>query len=245
MIPYHVFPSHFGWIQVHGLFEALGFLIAIMLLARYVKKRIPERLDNIYSIGLYVIIGSVIGARLAYVAGNFDLYKDQLWQIFNLLGGGLSYFGGLTGAVLAAYIYCRIKKLDFLSYADLFAVYIPLGHAIGRIGDYLIGEHIGKQTSLPWAVMYQGELRHAIALYDMLFNLGLFFLMIRFTKMNLRKGSLFATYILMYGLFRFLTGFIRVDEKALYALSIIQIFSLIIAVMAMIWIFRINKLRAG
>ena len=237
MLPYKVIPDHFGFIQVHGLFEAIGFLVAILLLVRYVKNKWPEKVDNVYNLSLHVIIGNVVGARLAYVIGNFGLYKDNLLQVFNLLGGGLSYFGGLVGAVLAAYIYCRWKKLDFLEYADRFAVYIPLGHAIGRIGDYLIGEHIGSSTRMPWAVSYQGELRHPVPLYDLLFNLLLFFILIKLRKRNLKKGSLFAGYLIGYGLFRFLTGFIRVDEKSLNSLSIIQYFALGIAVIALIWMF--------
>lgn len=241
MIPYHVFQPNIGPIQIHGLFEAIGFFVAISLLIRYAKKKFPNNIDSIYSISLYVILGSVAGARLAYVLGNFDFYRQNLLQAFNLLGGGLSYFGGLVGAVLFAYIYCRRKKLDFLHYADLFAVYIPLGHAIGRIGDYLIGEHIGTLTNLPWAVLYDGELRHPIPLYDMLFNLLLFFSLVKLRKMSLKKGSLLACYIFIYGAFRFLTGFIRTDEKALSTLSFIQYFGLIIVLLAIVWMFFVYR----
>ena len=241
MLPYHVFPSHIWIIQVHGLFEAIGFFVAIMLLARYVKKKYNDKLDNIYSISLWVIIGSVVGARLAYIIGNFDFYKDNLMQIFNLLGGGLSYFGGLVGAVLFAYLYCKRKKLNFLEYADLFAVYIPLGHAIGRIGDYLIGEHIGKATDVAWAVMYDGELRHNIPLYDILFNLGLFLSLLRMRKMKLKQGMLIIAYMLGYGTFRLLTGFLRVDEKMLNSLSIIQYFTIALIIMTAMWMILRKK----
>lgn len=242
MLPYKVFPSHIGWIQIHGLFEAIGFLVAIWLLLRYVRKRFSDKTANVESISLWVIVGSVIGARLAYVLGNFDAYRENLLQIFNLLGGGLSYFGGLTGGILAAYLYCKKKMLDFLDYADLFAVYIPLGHAIGRIGDYLIGEHIGTVTNVPWAVLYQGEIRHLIPLYDLVFNFASFLFLIRLRKKDMKRGMLFATYLLLYGLFRFLTGFIRIDEaKALYGVSIIQYFTLLLVIFSLIWMFRIWK----
>lgn len=241
MIPYKAFPSHFGWIQVHGLFEAIGFFVAILLLARYVKKRNPDKIDNMYGIALWVVIGSVVGARLAYVFGNWNLYKDNIMQAFNLLGGGLSYFGGLVAAVLFAYLYCRRKKLDFFEYADLFAVYIPLGHAIGRIGDYLIGEHIGTSTRWPMGILYQGDLRHPIPLYDMLFNLGLFFFLIWMRRKHVVKGSLLAIYLIGYGGFRFLTSYIRIDEKIIVNNSIIQYFALLLFIIGIIWLYLMNR----
>lgn len=238
MLPYKIFQPNIGFIQIHGLFEAIGFLVSIFLLLKYVKWRFPDKKEHVYSISIYVILGSVIGARLAYVLGNFDYYSSQPLQIINVFAGGLSFFGGLVVAVLFAYLYCRKHKLNFIEYANLFAPYIALGHAIGRIGDYLIGEHIGTTTNLPWAVNVAGELRHPLPLYEIIFLLILFFVLIRLRKNERLNKMLFALYLLGYGIFRFLTGFIRVDEAKLYGLSFIQYATIVFIIIAILLIVK-------
>lgn len=112
---------------------ALGFIVGGYLTWRWAPKfNIPR--EKIEGLVLWILVGSVLGARIYYVVHNdFGLYVRQPWRIIAVWESGLAFFGGLFGGIAAAYLYSRRTKLTFSRVADLFAPAIPVGAAIGRI----------------------------------------------------------------------------------------------------------------
>lgn len=143
-------------ISPHGLGIAIGFLVGSWLLMRLsVQRGIPESLAN--SIVFWSVIGSLIGARVAYVIAHVSDFASPLdwlkiWQ------GGISLLGGIAGATIANAV--NIKRQDyrfrFFQVADTIAPCLALGIAVGRIGDLIIGDHLGKPTSWLLAWTYEG-----------------------------------------------------------------------------------------
>ena len=155
MIPYKVFPMfQIGplHINMYGIMFALGFLIATWLAVKEAKKRGIKK-EVIENLVFYILIGSIIGARLFYV---FFYWPADIpltfWDIFKVWEGGMAFFGGFIGALIAGLVYVRKRKLDFWKFADLLTLPLIVGHILGRLGDYFTGGHPGKITQFPFAL---------------------------------------------------------------------------------------------
>ena len=214
MLPYFTFDSiKIGFLTVHvwGIFAALGFAVGVFVAAWSARKL---RLDPevIYDISPYLIVASIVGARIVFFLENPWLFTPlEFFQVWN---GGLAFHGGFIGAVLTFVVYMRVKKLDLWKFGDAFAPAIALGHAIGRVGCYLTGLHIGKQADVPWAVFYEGSLRHPTPLYELLLLVVIFCFLVWFSRsrISLRfHGFVFAVYVLLYSTGRFFIEFFRTD----------------------------------
>jgi prolipoprotein diacylglyceryl transferase len=141
-------------ISPHGLFIAIGFLVGAMLLTRLAPSRgISE--EHIQTIILWCLIGAIIGSRLFYVIAHFSEF-DNLGQMLAIWRGGISLLGGIAGAVLVNVPRLRRYHYRFFQVADPAAVSLALGITIGRIGDLIIGDHLGKPTSWLLAWQYKG-----------------------------------------------------------------------------------------
>ncbi len=147
---------------------------------------------------------------------------------------------GLLLSLISSYIYLKKNKLDILKYLDVFAIAVPLGHAIARIGCYLIGDHIGKLTNVPWAISLNGS-THPVVLYEIILLLSIFLVLYNLKDKNLEKGSLFAIYLLSYSLGRFVIDFFRTDPLY-YGLTIAQYFCIIMFLTMIIFV-SLRKLR--
>jgi phosphatidylglycerol---prolipoprotein diacylglyceryl transferase len=150
---------HFGGrfaISPHGVGIAVGFLAGSFVFIYHAKRRgIGEELAG--SFVFWALIGTIIGARLFYVLAHFG--EPGLKTIGDALAvyrGGISLIGGIVGAVLAGYPLMRKHDLAFLKVMDAAAIGLPLGIVIGRIGDLIIGDHLGKPTSWLLAFRYSG-----------------------------------------------------------------------------------------
>jgi len=137
------------------------------------------------------------------------------------------WHGGLLGALLTTFTYVKIKQLNFWRYVDILAVGAPLGHAIGRLGCHLIGDHVGKVTSLPWGINLGGAITHPVSLYEVIGLLGIFALVFSLRKKQMFRGALFSIYIISYAVFRFFNDFLRTDPTYL-GLTIAQYTSIIL-----------------
>lgn len=225
MIPYSTIKTiDIGFLKLHvwGIFAALGFLAAILIAAREARRR---KLDEevIYDAAPWVIIGSVIGARIVFLLENPWAVSGPL-DIISVWNGGLAFHGGLFGGILAFLAYVKRKKISLWKYADAIAPAIAVGHAIGRIGCFATGLHIGRETSVPWAVMYEGKLRHATPLYEFLGLIGIFAFLLWLGNRKMSKsleGIVFAAYVASYSLLRFAVEFYR-EDPTYYGLTIAQ-----------------------
>jgi phosphatidylglycerol:prolipoprotein diacylglycerol transferase len=143
-------------ISPHGLGIAIGFMVGAWLLTKLaVRRGIPESLAN--SIVFWSVVGSLIGARVAYVIAHVSEFASPVdW--FKIWEGGISLLGGIAGATIANAV--NIKRQEyrfrFFQVADTIAPCLALGIAVGRIGDLIIGDHLGKPTSWLLAWTYEG-----------------------------------------------------------------------------------------
>ncbi len=148
---------HFGSsfaISPHGLGIAIGYLAGAYVLLFEAKRRgIAE--DKASSMVFWALVGAIVGARLFYVIGHFSEFNN-VGDMLAVYKGGISLIGGIFGAVIAAYPIMRKNHLGFLRAMDTAAIGLPLGIVIGRIGDLVIGDHLGKPTSWLLAFQYHG-----------------------------------------------------------------------------------------
>ena len=130
-------------IAFYGITMALG-MICGALVAYHEAKRTGQSVDDYIDYTIFGIIFGIIGARLYYVAFEWDQYKNDLIQILNLRGGGLAIYGAVIGAVICAVVFCRIKKMSFWKFADTAVFGLITGQIIGRWGNFFNREEIGR-----------------------------------------------------------------------------------------------------
>ncbi len=210
----HLGPVPINW---YGITYALGAVAAgSMALRRAPREGLSvEKLETML---VWLLAGVVLGARLYFVAQNEPLeYLREPWRILAVWEGGLAYFGGLFGALLAGWAFCLRHELSFPRVADLFAPAVPVGSAIGRISCGLDGMDYGTPTSLPWGVVYtnphsyapiDGVPRHPDQYYELLGDLLIAALLLRLRN-RLPPGGLFLFYLVLFSVLRFFLFFVR------------------------------------
>lgn len=216
MIPYFTLSSiSVGpvTIQAWGLLVALGILVATYLASRQLRR---DGLDSkvAWDIAAWGVIAALVGGRLFHVLFyQPSFYLENPAQILAIWKGGMSIMGGFLGALLAAWAYFARKKLDFWKYVQRLVFFLPLGLAIGRLGCFLIHDHIG--------VLCQGECRLGVdfpggARYDhgllLSLNALLLFIFFHVLKSAGKKVNYAAIFLLWYGAMRFLLDFWRAWE---------------------------------
>ena len=142
-------------ISPHGLFIAIGFMIGAWLFGRIAAARGVEE-KAISSIVLWSLIGAIVGARFFYVVAHWSEFSPKPFEALLIWKGGISLLGGIAGATIANAINIRRFGLRFFQVADALAAPLALGIAVGRIGDLIIGDHLGKPTSWFLAWRYSG-----------------------------------------------------------------------------------------
>ena len=137
----------FGFtIALYGVIIGMGFLLALFLIAKVARKTDQDP-DIYWDLAVYVIIFSIIGARLYYVIFSWDSYKDDLLSILAIRNGGLAIYGGVIAGFTTIYIFSRVKKCKFLRLADTVMPGLLLGQAIGRWGNFTNREVFGEYTN--------------------------------------------------------------------------------------------------
>ena len=158
----------FPYLRWYGLMYLVAFGITYLLFKVQVKEKdIRIKTDDVFNIFFWGILGLLIGARLFAVivydsSGYFRRYPLQAILPFNWTGGqctytglaGMSYHGGLIGAVVGVFIYCRVKRFSLLEVSDLILAATPLGYTFGRLGNFINGELYGRVSAAPWAMVF-------------------------------------------------------------------------------------------
>jgi phosphatidylglycerol:prolipoprotein diacylglycerol transferase len=202
---------------------ALAFLAGLWTATlRARRENIPG--EKIADVTLWLMIGGIVGARVAYVTTYWrEEFADQPFsEIFMIQHGGLVYYGGLIGAIVAGAIYIRWKKLPFWKTADIIAPSIALGSVFGRTGCLLNGCCYGRPTDLPWGIRFPadhptgGVPVHPTEIYDGLLNLGLYFFLAWLFRRKKFDGQIFATYLLCYAVTRSFVEYFRGDYTNLH-----------------------------
>jgi phosphatidylglycerol:prolipoprotein diacylglycerol transferase len=210
----HLGPIPVNW---YGLNFALAFLVGGWLVWRWAPKYDVPR-EKVEGLLVWITAGTIIGARFYYIIQNDPGgYLSDPWRVFAVWEGGLAYFGGLFGAILAAYIFAWRVELPFARTADLFAPAVPVGAALGRISCGLAGMDYGTPTALPWGIVYtspnsyapmDGVARHPAQFYELLGNLVIAGALVRL-RGKLPEGALFLLYLVLFSVLRFFIFFVR------------------------------------
>lgn len=256
-------------IAYYGVIIALG-MIGGLFLARWQAKRTGQNPELYMDYALYGILFAVIGARLYYVAFSWDTYKNNLWQIFNIRGGGMAIYGGVIAAVVTAIIYCRIKKYKFSLFADTAVVGLILGQIVGRYGNFMNREAFGEYTDSLFAMRLKAEqvsssnitdtMRanmeyidgtgyiqvHPTFLYESVWNLMVLVIMLLRTKRKAFDGEIFLVYIVGYGVGRCWIEGLRTDQLQIGStgIAVSQVLSALLAVGGIAyWIYRMVKIK--
>ena len=240
-------------VQYYGLMYVVAFAIIYYLVLYRLnhEKEFEVSLQDIQSLTTSMILGLILGGRLGYVVlYNFSYYLNHPLEIFlpfefssgiTFTGiSGMSYHGGVIGIIIAAWIYIRKNKLDFLLLADLYVPVIPLGYTFGRIGNFINKELYGRVTSSSMGMFFPNapgdKLRHPSQLYEAFFEgIVLFLILWSCRRINKLRGKMLSLYLIGYGFFRFFIEFYREPDAHLgfvfLSLSMGQIlcFSMILA----------------
>ena len=175
--------------------------------------------DVIADVTLWLMVGSIIGARIIYVTTYWRTeFADQPFsEVFMIQHGGLVYYGGLIGAALAGMAYLAWKKLPVWKISDILAPSIALGSVFGRAGCLLNGCCYGYPTTLPWAIHFPADHEthgvgvHPTEIYDGLLNLVLYMFLAWWFRRKKFDGQIFAAYLMIYAVFRSIAEHFRGD----------------------------------
>lgn len=193
-----------------GVMTALGFAAALghwSRLAR-IRGKAPEYASDIV---LWIMVGGVLGARLAYVLANWPEYAGDLLGIVRIDRGGLIYYGGLIGGSLAVILLARRRREPLFGLADFVVSGVPLGHALGRVGCFLNGCCHGTHTGHWIGSLTRGV--HPAQLYEALGNLAIYYILAKHYPRRRFDGHTLCLYMMMYAGLRFANEFIRGDER--------------------------------
>jgi phosphatidylglycerol:prolipoprotein diacylglycerol transferase len=227
----------FRWYAVSYL---LGFFCAIMVMKSFIKKayfwnsyKPPLTLDQADNLLTYLILGVIFGGRMGYVLFyNFSYYLSKPIDILKIWDGGMAFHGGFLGVCLAVIAYCRSNSLPLLSAADLIALASPPGLFFGRLANFINAELWGRPTSLPWGIIFPGDLaqdcdgvigicaRHPSQLYEAILEGLLLFIILYFFACKgafKRIGLLTGVFGLLYGFSRFIIEYIRVPDPQFFS----------------------------
>ena len=208
-VAFTIFGMDIAW---YAIIITLG-IVACVLITCYRAKKIGVDSEHIIDMSLFTITSGIVGARLYYVAVEFDRF-DNFWDVFNIRGGGMAIYGGIIGGALAVYFVCKYKKLNFLLLGDLIYPSVMLAQAIGRWGNFMNAEAYGIKTDLVWGMSINGGgPYHPTFLYESLWNvvgfIVLTFVLYRFKQYDGQIYYLGAAY---YGLGRFMIEGLRTDS---------------------------------
>jgi phosphatidylglycerol---prolipoprotein diacylglyceryl transferase len=222
MIPYFQYNSILLGpipIQVWGLFVSLGLLSAVILSYKLARKYLLSG-EVMIDVAVWSLIGGLLGARLFHVVFYEPVYYvSHPIDVLKFWQGGASSLGGFVGAILAVYIFSRIRKFtlkEFLPYLDISALSLWLGWGIGRLGCFMIHDHTGVSTNFFLGVNFASGVRHDLGLYESLLGFVLFIAyLLLFKKLVKVHWGLVAIFSFMdYAIVRFLLDFLRADETS-------------------------------
>ncbi len=231
--------SVFGFtIALYGVIIGLGFFLALVIISKMADIT-GQKSDDYWDVAVYIIVFSIIGARLYYVFFSWDYYKDNPISILYLRNGGLAIYGGVIAGFLTAFIYSKVKKKSFLMMTDTIMFGLVLGQVIGRWGNFTNREAFGEYTNgllamrLPVEMVRAGEITPLMKehmteavnyiqvsptfLYESLWNLCLLILMFIYFKHKRFNGEIVLLYFGGYGLGRAWIENLRTDQLIMHS----------------------------
>ena len=232
-------------IYSYGVMLVAAFLVVTWLMEQDAKRLPPLRValkpPQIVDMACLVMLGGVLGARLLFIVKYWDMFRVYPWEMPAIWHGGLIWYGGFFGGLLTAAVYARVLGVSFLRMVDQYIPYIPLAHAIGRLGCFLNGCCYGKITHAWYGVTFPGHpgprIPTQIIEAVLLFALCIALRRLQRTSVMDYLGRIFALDLFSYGLMRFAVEFLRGDQKVVwFGLTVQQDVSLVlVAAGALLW----------
>lgn len=230
-VAFKIFGFSVYWYSLAYIFGILSAFKMTKCLEKRSRVFSSKKIDNYLEDFLnYVIVGIILGGRVGHVLFyEYNYYIENYCEILKVWKGGMSFFGGFLGVVITTYIFCRKRKIKFLRFIDLWSVSAPIGLFLGRIANFINGELLGKESSVPWCVVFKdGITRHPSQLYEaFLEGILLFFIMIFsfYKKSYTKEGRLCGIFCCGYGCARILGEFFREPDSA-FSYKLLYIFGL-------------------
>ncbi|MGI0482921.1 prolipoprotein diacylglyceryl transferase [Geminocystis sp. CENA526] len=243
----------------YGFLIASAVLIGVFIAQKLGKYRNIDP-DLISDLILWIVVGAIPMARIYYVLFEWQNYAQHPQDIIAIWKGGIAIHGAIIGGIIASLIFSKINRQSFWQLADVIAPSLILGQAIGRWGNFFNSEAFGIPTNQPWKLYIPPNNRpleyinfeyfHPTFLYESLWNLGVFILLIYLffwsikNNNKLKDGSIFLSYLITYSLGRvWIEGF-RTDSLMFGFLRIAQVVSLssiVLGIMGLVWLYGVKK----
>lgn len=255
-IIFEIGPIALRW---YGLLIACAVLIGVFLAQKLAELRHidPELVSDL---ALWLVVGAIPGARIYYVIFQWQEYAQNPQDIIAIWKGGIAIHGAIIGGLIATLIFTKIKGLSFWNLVDIFTPSLILGQAIGRWGNFFNSEAFGSPTNVAWKLFIPPSRRpqdylqfdyfHPTFLYESLWNIGVFILLITLFFWGLKqgdkfkKGTIFFTYLIAYSLGRVWIEALRMDSLMIGSLRMAQLISILaiaIGVFGLFWIYILKK----
>lgn len=233
-------------VRWYGIMVALAVVTVVVWAVLSVKKNPRLSYNMVLNAALVGIPSGVIFSRLLHVFEYWDYFSQHPAEIIG--GEGLTIYGAVLGAALGIWIYSRIRKISFGYLADVIAPGIILAQAIGRVGCTINGCCYGVTTDLPWGIVYMNPLSdgfaagqkalldgmglHPTQVYEIIYNLIVFGILLMLHKKFRPDGSLFLIYLVFYAAWRLGIDFIREGNPLLFGLHEAQLISIVVLIFA-------------
>lgn len=231
-IAFNVFGIDIRW---YGILIGTGIVIAIII-AKYTCDLRDINYDDLLDVVLISLPIGIIGARLYYVVFQFNEYKNNLINVFNIRQGGLAIHGGIIFGIISVFIITRYKKMSFLKLLDVAAPSIIIAQALGRWGNFFNGEAHGGPVSYNFIKYFPSFIQKGMYingvyyqptfLYESIWNLFVFIILINVLRKSKRNGVVFFSYLGLYSVGRFFIEGLRTDSLMLGPVRIAQLVSL-------------------
>lgn len=249
-------------VRWYGIAYVAGFVCAALVLWQVAKRwKVRVDADSLLTVVLCAIVGVILGGRLGYVLVYGDgYYFSHPAEILAFNNGGMSFHGGLIGALLSGIIAARFTGIPYLTLADMGCIAAPIGLFFGRCANFVNGELWGAPTSLPWGVVFGGTAgampRHPSQLYEALLEGAVLFcvLYILSRKQPPRpQGTFLGVFLVGYGLFRFLIEFVRQPDAQIGYLwggwltmgQVLSVPLMVAGACALVYAVRVKKPQKG
>lgn len=219
-VAFSIGPFSVRW---YALAYLAGFICAGLVMWRTQRRwKLGLTLDDVLSIMIGIVFGIIVGARLFYVVFyGAGYYLENPLEIFMLNHGGMSFHGGLVGAVVGGSLVCRRYGISIPTVCDMGVIGAPIGLFFGRCANFVNGELWGKETDLPWGVMFEtggAVYRHPSQLYEAVLEGVVIFVVLYALSRRVPprpQGTFMGAFLALYGVFRFLVEFVRVPDAQL------------------------------
>ena len=211
-VAFHIGSKEIYW---YALIILTGFFLGSLFVLLTCEKRGVKK-DTVWDVALYGLIFGIIGARVYYVLFALDEF-DSFLDVLKIYNGGLAIYGGVIAAFITTYVYCRMKKLDMLTVADVCVPGLFIGQAIGRYGNFVNAEVFGKETQSILGMSINGQAPvQPLFLYESVWNITGLILIILFRDKAKTKGSVCLFYVFWYSLGRLFLGYAKFRLYSLF-----------------------------